>query len=371
MLPSPASLHIDSEAVRLRGHWTTAGLSGNAGRVDPARLPADAPAILDLSQLDGLDTTGAWLIRRALLDRAAQGKPIQLRGATAEAATLLDLLATGADPRSRQTQRRGEGWLTYVGRCTVNMLGTGYEFLGFVGEGTLTAVRALPHPRRLRPRQILLTLEQAGVQALPIVGLLSFLIGVVIGYQSATFLAQYGANLYIADLVGISMLRELAPLLTAIIIAGRTGAAFTAEIGTMRVTEEIDALRAMGIRPLEMLVVPKVVGLAIALPLLTVFADMVGVLGGMLVGEFVLDVSPDSFVERLHQSVSLTSFLIGVGKAPVFALVIAGVGCYQGFKVSGSAESVGRHTTRSVVQSIFMVIVLDAVFSVIFNRLSL
>ncbi|AOU97479.1 hypothetical protein BI364_05375 [Acidihalobacter yilgarnensis] len=371
MTSSIARLHVDPETVRLTGCWTTAGLSRTVARVDLVRLPPGAPPVFDLSGLQALDTTGAWLIRRAVLDHQTQGQAIRLQGASPEAAALIELIEAHPDPRKQRIPPRGEGALAHTGRATLETLRTGYEFLSFVGAGTLSALSALRNPWRLRPRQILLTLEQAGAQALPIVGLLSLLIGVVIGYQSAAFLAQYGANLYIADLVGISVVRELAPLMTAIIIAGRTGSAFTAQIGTMRVTEEIDALRAMGIRPLEMLVVPKVIGLVIALPLLTLFADVVGILGGMLVGEFVLNVSPESFMERLHQSVSLTSFLIGIGKAPIFALVIAGVGCYQGFKVEGSAESVGRRTTQSVVQSIFLVIVLDALFSVVFNRLSL
>ncbi|WP_455380814.1 MlaE family lipid ABC transporter permease subunit [Acidihalobacter prosperus] len=366
-----AQIEIVQDKVRFKGHWTTVGLSGNAAHVDPLRLPADAPLIFDLSELSALDTTGAWLIRRAQLDNAEQGREIRLQGAKPDVVALLELIESSQDPRNHPNLRRREGFFTYLGRQTVRILTSGFDFLSFVGTGTITALKTLGTPRHLRPAQILHTVDQAGAQALPLVGLLSLLIGMVIGYQSATFLEQYGANLYIADLVGISVLRELAPLMTAIIIAGRTGSAFTAQIGTMRVTEEIDALQTMGIRPMEMLVVPKVIGLVIALPLLTLFADAMGVLGGVLIGKLVLGISPADFVLRFHQSVSLTDFLIGIGKAPVFAMVIAGVGCYQGFQVMGSAESVGRHTTQSVVQSIFLVIVLDAMFSIIFNWLSL
>jgi phospholipid/cholesterol/gamma-HCH transport system permease protein len=195
--------------------------------------------------------------------------------------------------------------------------------------------------------------------------------GVVIAYQGADQLQRFGANIFIADLVGLSMLRELSPLLTAIIVAGRSGSAYAAQIGTMKISEEIDALRTIGIGPQELLVQPKILALVIALPLLTVYADVAGVLGGMLMASSMLDISFSVFLDRLEDALSLSSFLTGIIKAPVFAVIIALVGCFQGFQVSGSADSVGRQTTVSVVQSIFLVIVADALFSVIFNWLNL
>ena len=206
---------------------------------------------------------------------------------------------------------------------------------------------------------------------MPIVGLLTFLMGVVIAYQGADQLQRFGANIFIADLVGLSMVRELSPLLTAIIVAGRSGSAYAAQIGTMKITEEIDALRTIGVGPTELLVLPKMLALIIALPLLTLYADVTGVLGGMLMARSKLDVSFDVFLDRLGEAVSLSSFLTGIGKAPVFAAIIALVGCYRGFQVSGSADSVGRQTTVSVVQSIFLVILADALFSVAFNWLKI
>jgi phospholipid/cholesterol/gamma-HCH transport system permease protein len=197
------------------------------------------------------------------------------------------------------------------------------------------------------------------------------MLGLVVAYQSADQLRNYGANVFIADIIGLSMLREFAPLMTAIIVAGRSGSAYAAQIGTMQVTEEIDAMRTLGIEPQEMLVLPKLLALAIALPLLTVFADVLGVLGGMLMARTQLDVSFTQFLDRLGKAVSVTSYLTGIGKAPVFATIIVVVGCFQGFRTQGSAESVGRQTTRSVVHSIFLVIVADALFSVAFNVLDL
>jgi phospholipid/cholesterol/gamma-HCH transport system permease protein len=239
--------------------------------------------------------------------------------------------------------------------------------LAFIGETVVAILRTLLRPARIRWAALFANLEQAGVNALPIVGLLSFLLGIVIAYQGGMQLRSYGANIFIVELVSLTMLRELAPMMAAIIVAGRTGSAFTAQIGTMQVTEEIDALRTIGISPMDLLVLPKLFGLMLALPLLAVFADAMGVLGGMVMASVILDVSFSDFLDRIPQTVSLTSFLIGVGKAPVFAAIIAMVGCFQGFQVHGGADSVGRQTTVSVVQSIFLVIVADAGFSILFS----
>ena len=243
--------------------------------------------------------------------------------------------------------------------------------LSFLGETAIAIAKSVIEPKRIRLRPILFNIRTAGFDALPIVGLLSFLLGVVVAYQGADQLRQYGANIFVADLVGLSMLREFSPLITAIIIAGRSGSAYAAQIGTMAVTEEIDAMRTLGISPQEMLVLPKLIALIIALPLLTVFSDILGVFGGMLMARQQLDVGFVEFLDRFVKAVSPTAFMVGVGKAPIFAAIIAIVGCFQGFKTKGGADSVGRQTTRSVVQSIFLVIVADALFSIAFSMLDL
>nr|WP_319563293.1 ABC transporter permease [uncultured Rhodoferax sp.] len=243
--------------------------------------------------------------------------------------------------------------------------------LGFVGESAMALVGWLAHPVRIRWRPILFNLRSGGLDALPIVGTLSFLLGIVVAYQGADQLRQYGANIFVVDLVGLSMLREFAPLMTAIIIAGRSGSAYAAQIGTMSVTQEIDAMRTIGIAPQEMLVLPKFLALLMALPLLTVFADLLGVGGGMLMARAQLGVGFAEFLERFSKAVSVTSYLVGLGKAPVFAAIIVLVGCFQGFRTRGGADSVGQHTTQAVVQSIFLVIVADALFSVAFSVLDL
>lgn len=258
-----------------------------------------------------------------------------------------------------------------VGRKTYSALSQLKALLGFLGESFLALAGWVSHPRRIRWRPIVFNLRSAGFDALSIVGLLSFLLGIVVAYQGADQLRRYGANIFVADLVGLSMLREFAPLMTAIIIAGRSGSAYAAQIGTMSVTQEIDAMRTIGIAPLDMLVLPKLIALVIALPLLTVFADVLGVIGGMLMARVQLGVGFGEFLDRLSKAVSITSYLVGIGKAPVFAAIIAMVGCFQGFRTRGGADSVGLQTTRAVVQSIFLVIVADALFSIAFSVLDL
>lgn len=261
--------------------------------------------------------------------------------------------------------------LETVGKQTCAAWAQVLALLGFVGECALALAGWVRHPVRIRWRPIVFNLRSGGWDALPIVGILSFLLGVVVAYQGADQLRRYGANIFVADLVGLSMLREFAPLMTAIIIAGRSGSAYAAQIGTMAVTQEIDAMRTIGIAPLEMLVLPKLLALLLALPLLTVFADLLGVLGGMLMARAQLGVGLAEFVERFSKAVSVTSYLVGLGKAPVFAAIIVLVGCFQGFRTRGGPDSVGRQTTRAVVQSIFLVIVADALFSVAFSLLDL
>jgi phospholipid/cholesterol/gamma-HCH transport system permease protein len=218
---------------------------------------------------------------------------------------------------------------------------------------------------------VLRNIQIGGADALPIIGVTSFLLGVVVAYQGADQLRHYGANIFVVDLVGYSMLREFAPLITAIIIAGRSGSAYAAQIGTMVVTEEVDAMRTLGIDPSELLVLPKLLALVIALPLLTVFADVAGVFGGMVMARSRLGIGFHEFMDRFGTELQGPTLLLGIGKAVVFAFIIAVIGCFHGFRTRGSAESVGRQTTASVVESIFLVIVADALFSVAFSMLDI
>lgn len=256
-------------------------------------------------------------------------------------------------------------WLTHLGKRTVASVGEVFALLSFTGEIALTCLRLL------RWRSTLFNLQIGGFDALPIIGLSAALLGLVVAYQGADQLRHYGANIFVVELVGYAMLREFAPLISAIIIAGRSGSAYAAQIGTMLVTEEIDAMRTIGIDPLEMLVLPKLFAMLLALPLLTLFADVTGVLGGMLMAQSRLGVTYPEFLQRFATQVPLSALLLGLGKSVVFALVITVLGCFQGFRTRGNADSVGRQTTRSVVLAIFFVIMADAVFSVVFSILDL
>lgn len=262
-------------------------------------------------------------------------------------------------------------WLERTGRSAVATVLQGLAFVRFVGEAALAALRVLPRPRLWRVRAIWHEIQIGGYEALPIIGLTSFLLGVVVAYQGADQLQHYGANVFVVDLVGYAMLREFAPLISAIIIAGRSGSAYAAQLGSMVVAEEIDALRTIGIDPMQRLVLPKIVALAVALPLLTLFADITGVFGGMVMASTQLDIGFAEFLDRFGRVMQGSSLLIGLGKSLVFALIIASVGCFQGLRTKGGADSVGRQTTLSVVQSIFLIIVADALFSVAFNLLDL
>jgi phospholipid/cholesterol/gamma-HCH transport system permease protein len=370
-----AKLVIQTDAasavkVHCSGAWTVQGIAQLEQQLNDIAWPVAVDMEIDSSAISALDTSGAWLLHRTVNELEQQGSNVRIIGLRPEFSSLLELISARAGVSAHLTQSR-DGLLASIGKQAWHGLENLSGLLAFVGESAIALLRLIVQPRRIRWRTILHNIQTAGFEALPIVGLLSFLMGVVIAYQGADQLQRFGANIFIADLVGLAMLRELSPLLTAIIIAGRSGSAYAAQIGTMKVTEEIDALRTIGVSPQELLVLPKMLALVIALPLLTVYADVTGVLGGMIMARSKLDVSFVVFIDRLGDAISLSSFLTGIVKAPVFAAIIALVGCFQGFQVGGSADSVGRQTTLSVVQAIFLVILADALFSVVFNWLKI
>jgi phospholipid/cholesterol/gamma-HCH transport system permease protein len=345
------------------------GISPLDRQLDKIPVTGRTDLTVDGARVEALDTVGVWVLRHLLDGLSAQGATVRLRGWRPEFAKLIDLIE--ANPPQPLPPRRDAGALERFGRAVGTSLEELYALLSFIGETAYAFATNVAHPGRIRWRPILHNLQSAGVSALPIVGLLSFLIGVVVAYQGANQLRQYGANIYVADLVGLSMLREFAPLITAIIVAGRSGSAYAAQIGTMSVTEEIDAMRTLGIAPLDLLVLPKLIALMLALPLLTVYADVCGVAGGILMAQAKLGVGHVEFLDRFVNAVDTSTYLIGIGKAPVFAMIIAIVGCFQGFRTRGGPDSVGRQTTRSVVHATFLVIVADAMFSIVFSILDL
>jgi phospholipid/cholesterol/gamma-HCH transport system permease protein len=357
------------DTVECVGDWTVDRLAGLQGRLDALPWPSAQEIVVDGSGVRAMDTAGALFLCRTVSGLEKRGTRVSVQGLRPELERLLALIRNPALSGAEPVPVPRSGHLERIGRETWARAEEGVSLLAFVGEIFLTLTRWLRHPARIRGRIFLHEVQMAGCNALPIIGLLSFLLGVVIAYQGGAQLQYYGANIFIADLVGFSMLRELAPLMTAIIVAGRTGSAFTAQIGTMQVNEEIDALRTMGLAPMDVLVVPRLLALILTLPLLTVYADAMGVFGGMVMAKLQLGIGFGVFLTRFESAVTLPSYLLGIVKAPVFAGIVAVVGCYQGFRVSGGTDSVGRQTTMSVVQSIFLIIVVDAAFSVVFSWL--
>jgi phospholipid/cholesterol/gamma-HCH transport system permease protein len=350
----------------LSGDWSIANGKALERAVADALVSGPRPTTLDLSGIGRLDTVGAWLVTRL---RREIGDGIVLVGVRPEHGTLIERLADVAGEAATEPDRRSalSALAEITGRATYEVLGEARDLLNFLGLATATAFRLLARPARIRYVSLVSHIETVGLHALPIVGLLAFLIGVVLAYQGADQLRRFGAEIYTVNLIVISMLREMGILMTAIIIAGRSGSAFTAQIGTMQVNEEIDAMRTIGLDPVEVLVLPRAFALIVALPLLTVYADLMGIAGGMLMSHWVLDISFVQFIERVREIHPVWPFWVGIIKAPVFGFVIALVGCREGLKVRGSAESVGRQTTKSVVVSIFLVMTLDALFSIFFS----
>jgi len=362
------------QELTLSGSWTARGIGAIEPQLDALSAPSKSEMVVDGARIDALDTAGAWILQKLLRRLRVEGTAVEMRDLRPEFAKLLEAVGRQVDDQTETLSPVAgapPSTLDGLGRSAAAAFEQTAALLGFVGESAVALAGNVAHPARLRWRPILYNIRSAGFDALPIVGLLSFLLGIVVAYQGADQLRQYGANIFVADLVGLSMLREFAPLITAIIIAGRSGSAYAAQIGTMAVTEEIDAMRTIGIAPLDLLVLPKIIALVIALPLLTVFADVLGVFGGMIMARAQLGVGFGEFLDRFVKAVSITAYLIGICKAPVFAVIIAVVGCFQGFRTQGGADSVGRQTTRSVVQSIFLVIVADALFSIAFSALDL
>jgi phospholipid/cholesterol/gamma-HCH transport system permease protein len=371
--PSP---HITLSAgrlsvIHLSGDWTTRSLLELDDEILQSAWPESETITLDASEVGPLDTSGAWMLNRLVTSLQDMGKEVHLQGLDPKFEALLELVRDRLRRLGEFTPPRPQGSFEKLGRLVYGGLQQATDLLAFTGEVALAFLRSLRDPTRIRFRLTVGVIQAAGLLALPIVGLLTFLLGIVIAYQGGLTLEQYGANIFIVELVTITMFREMGPLIAAIIVAGRTGSAFTAEIGTMKVTEEIDALTTLGMSPTDVLVLPKVIGLMVALPLLTLFADAMGVLGGMVAASSMLGVSFEDFFNRIPDAIKVSTFVVGVGKAPAFAAIIAMVGCFQGFQVEGGAESVGQQTTRSVVRSIFLVIVADAAFSILFSWLGI
>lgn len=355
--------------LHLRGDWCI----DNLPQIEAALqdLPgASARIVLDYAQIQALDLSAAWLLRNWLAGQ--RGATVEVQGEQPQHFAFLDELMAEQSAEGetadapRATLRDAVAW---VGRGAVGQVHQTRQAVGFFGRIAVTLGRAARSIHHLRVPSVTRHIYETGIQAIPIVSLIAFLISIIIAYLSAQQLRQFGADIFTVDLVAIAVLREMGVLLTAIIVAGRSGSAFAAEIGVMRLNDEVDALQSMGVDYFEVLVLPRLIALLVALPLLTIIADATGLAGGALLSWLLLDISLTQYIDRVQDALAPTTFWAGLVKAPVFALLIAMVGTYRGMQVRDSSRELGRLTTVAVVQSIFLVIFADAVFAIVFVEL--
>jgi phospholipid/cholesterol/gamma-HCH transport system permease protein len=349
--------------VRFSGRLAIAAIGNIDDRLKSLTGPINQ---IDLTSIDHIDTVGAWLIYRTANEHGAK-----IVGADSDAKRLIEAVSgvDDTDPVAPKQVSSLNRFLAEVGNGVVVAFTTLLHFLGFVGQVVKASFVLMLNPRRFRWHAVVQHFDMVGVRALGIVGLMSFLIGIVIAQQGAVQLRQFGAEVFTINLIGRLTFRELGILMTAIMVAGRSGSAFAAQIGTMKITEEIDAMRTIGVVPAEALVVPRVIAAIIMMPLLGIYASLMAVIGGGILCWIVLEIPPDTFVLRLREVTPMTDFWIGMIKAPVFGAIIAMAGCFQGMQVEGNSEQVGLKTTAAVVQAIFLVIVLDAFFAVFFSSI--
>ena len=370
-----AQFHLEEAAdgpvLHLVGEWTVAGLP-EAEQLSQGIVAGsgERPVRVDAKELVALDSAGALMLIQRWLGRVPWPEIEGLRAADKDLLALVgERIAT---PRVRKRRVYGLGPMAErVGVATEFAWRQLMLLLAFGGQTLETIAAILVGRQKLRWTSAVHHMERSGLDAVPIVCMLSFLVGAVVAFLGATVLADFGAQVFTVELVSYSFMREFGVLLTAIMIAGRSGSAYTAEIGMMRAREEIDAIRALGLDPIELLVIPRLLALLVMLPVLSFLAVLSGILGGALVGGTALGISPGLFLARMQETAEISYLFVGLSKAPLFAIIISLVGCLEGLKVQGSAESVGRHTTSSVVQSIFLVILIDAIAAIFFMELDI
>jgi phospholipid/cholesterol/gamma-HCH transport system permease protein len=354
--------HSDHLGLSAVGDWSL--LSVNDIEEALCDIPQSKKIRWDLSGITSFDSAGVLLFID-YFERFSKEAEVEVTGYTEKQKKMFDLLNKTNQEIAVPIRK---GFIENVGRTTVEVYEDIKDFITFLGHLFFAMFHLLLSPKDIRIKEIVYHIHQSGLNALVIIGLTSFLVGMVIAYQGAVQLAKFGADIFIIDTVAISITRELGPMITAIVIAGRSGSAYTAEIGAMKITEEIAAMRTMGFDPYYFLVLPRVFAMMIVLPLLIFFADIVGIFGGMVAAALELGISMSQFIERLQEVLEVKHYLLGMIKGPVFAFLIASIGCFRGFQVSDNTESVGLQTTASVVNAIFLVIAFDALFSIVFTE---
>ena len=367
--------------LELTGEWRALRFAEIEAALAALDLSGAQRVEISTTRLAVLDLSGAWCLHCFIHRAQAGGREVAFKGTPPDQLRLVDQTLQGQSPPCSQQHPKvplslieeievpAVRSLTLLGRHAVLYVRDTVGDLAFLGQMTVTLARAMTSWRRLRPISIARHVYDTGITAIPIVSLIAFLISVIIAYMSAQQLRNFGAVVFVVDLVTIGVLRELGVLLTSIIVAGRSGSAFAAELGSMKLNEEVDALYATGVDPYEVLVLPRVLGLVIALPLLTIVADIIGLAGGALLCRFLLEIPLTQYFTRVQEAITATTFWVGIIKAPVFAMLIAMAGCHRGMQVRDSSRELGRLTTLAVVQAIFMVIFADAIFAVLFLEL--
>ncbi|GGB37099.1 ABC transporter permease [Roseibium aquae] len=362
----------DHQILCLSGDWTVSTLAAAEKLVNTIKLDRKLTSV-QVDDIGMLDTSGAWLVHRLRAALEFEGQRVDIVGADAERESLFSQIEQHHPPRWRPetTSFSILGFLELTGRQVVEVGKDSLRMLHILGSLGAVLSTVLLHPKRLRGIAIAVQFDKTCIGAVPIVALMSFLIGAIISQQGGFYLRQFGADIFVVDLAGILVLREIGVILTAIMVAGRSGSAFTAELGAMRMQEEVDALQVIGLNVTEVLVLPRIVALMIALPILTFIANLSALFGAGLTTWAYLDIPPAAYLNQLQAAITLETLLVGIVKAPFMALIIGVIACVEGLKVGGSAESLGHHTTMSVVKAIFLVIVVDGLFAIFFAAIGI
>ncbi|MTH97799.1 ABC transporter permease [Roseibium sp. RKSG952] len=356
------------QVVALSGDWTINTIENAEQVLEDLTIGTDRMTCIDLSGIKHLDTSGAWIVHRLRGTLEYDGRRVELSGMDENRYRLFCELEHHHPPRWKPEKNKYSivRFLDHVGRQAEQVWLDALAMLHIMGSLGVVFATVLLHPRRLRGISVAVQFDRSCIGAVPIIALMSFLIGAIISQQGGFYLRQFGAEIYVVDLAGILLLREISVILTAIMVAGRSGSAFTAEIGAMKMREEIDALHVMGLSVTEVLVLPRILALMISLPILTFVSDIAGLAGSGLVVWIYLDISPQAFLTLLREAIDMQTLMVGLLKAPFMALIVGLIACVEGLKVEGSSESLGRHTTMSVVKAIFLVIVVDGLFAIFF-----
>jgi len=360
-----------ANVLYLSGRWRLSNIAALTDTLRDLKLGRGAGCVLDGSRLAELDTSAAFLLLRRLSESGAVESIVATRAMSDSHLRLIELVRDRMHAVPAEAKATRLGPLGKVGAVTLTILHHAGLHNAFTGQVSLEMLAIFRRPMLFRPKETVAQFQSVTVEAIPIVALVTFLIGVVFAYLLGVQAQHYGATIFVVDGVGIAICRELSPILVAVIVAGRSGAAFTAQIGAMKVQEETDAISTLGLSPIQVLVIPRLVAIVVGLPLLVFVGDLAGIGGGIVISALLLDISPATFVNRLHAVLPMSAFVVGVAKAPVFAAFIATIACRMGMSVELDARSVGEHTTSTVVQSIVWVIVLDAVFAVVLQRLGI